>query len=112
MRRGELWWADLGEPVGSAPGYERPCVIVSDDRFNASRIDSVIVVSLYSNLKYARHPGNVLLRVSDTGLDRDSVANVIQVGAVDRQQLIQPVGAVSPVLMAQIDTGLRLALHL
>jgi mRNA interferase MazF len=110
VRRGELWWVDLGSPVGSAPGYERPSVIVSADRFNKSQLNTVIVVPLYSNLDYARHAGNVLLTTLVTGLDRDSVANVTQLGSVDRQQLLRQVGAVPPSLMAQLDDGLRLVL--
>ena len=112
MRRGELWWLDLGEPVGSAPGYERPCVIASSDRFNRSKLNTVTVVLIYSNLRLARHPGNVLLRTSETGLDRDSVANVTQIGTVDRQQLSRNIGFLSTLLMRQIDAGLRLTLDL
>ena len=112
MRRCELWWVDLGDPVGSSPGYERPSVIVSSDRFNYSKLNTVIVVPLYSNLDYAQHAGNVLLAALVTGLDRDSVANVTQVGAVDRQQLLRLVGIVPPSLMAQLDSGIRLVLGL
>ena len=112
VSRGEIWWLDLGVPVGSAPGYLRPGVIVSSNRYNRSRISTVIVVPLYSNAAYARHPGNVILAAHDTGLDRDSVANITQVSAVDRQQLGQRIGAVPPSLMAQLDDSLRLALAL
>lgn len=112
VSRGEIWWLDLGVPIGSASGYLRPGVIVSSDRFNDSRINTVIVVPVYSNLDYARHPGNVVLAAHETGLDRDSVANITQVSAIDHQQLGQRIGAVPPSRMAQIDDGLRLALAL
>ena len=92
--RGELWWLDFGEPVGSTPGRQRPAVIVSSDRFNRSAIGTVIVVPLYSNMNHARHPGNVVLRAADTGLHTDSVANVSQVGSVDRSQILHRIGAV------------------
>lgn len=112
VKRGELWWLDYGEPVGSAPGFERPAVIVSADAFNRSAINTIITVPLYSNLGHARHAGNVLLRAVDTGLAVDSVANVSQLGAVDRQSIIRRIGAVPPSLMRDIDAGLRLALQL
>lgn len=112
MRRGELWWLDFGGPIGSAPCYERPGVIVSVDSFNTSAIGTLIVVPLYSNLKYARHAGNVILRTTDTGLAVDSVANVSQVGSIDRQQIIRRVGAVPPSALRDIDSGFRLALQL
>jgi mRNA interferase MazF len=91
----EIWWADLGEPIGSAPGYRRPVLIVQCDAINQSRIGTVVCVPLTSNLKWADAPGNVLLADSVTGLDRDSVANVSQIVTVDKQQLIQHVGRVS-----------------
>ena len=110
--RGEIWWLDLGTPVGSAPGYLRPGVIVSSDRFNGSRINTVIIVPIYSNPAYTRQPGNVALTALETGLDRDSVANITQVSAIDRQQLGDRIGAVAPSTMSKIDDGLRLALGL
>ena len=112
MKRGELWWLDLGEPVGSAPDYERPCIIASADHFNRSALNTVSVVLVYSNLRLARHPGNVLLPASDTGLNRDSVASVTQIGTVDLQQLDRNIGVLPPSLMCKIDDGLRLALQL
>jgi mRNA interferase MazF len=112
VTRGEVWWVDFGDPVGSAPGYQRPGIIVSADRFNNSKIDTVTIVPMYSNLKHAQHAGNVFLAASATGLDRDSVANVTGIGALDRLQMTRYVGLLPPSLMAQLDTGLRLALGL
>jgi mRNA interferase MazF len=112
VTRGELWWVDFGDPVGSAPGYQRPAVIVSSDRFNNSRINTATIVPVYSNLSYAQHAGNVFLPAAITGLDRDSIANVTQIGTLDRQQILRYAGLLPPSLMAQLDTGLRLALGL
>ena len=103
VRRGDLWWLDFGEPIDPAPGYERPAVVVSADSFNASRLNTIIVVPIYSNLKHAGHASNVLLRAIDTGLDVDSVANITQVGSIDRQLIIRRIGAVPPSLMRDID---------
>ncbi len=112
VSRGEIWWLDLGEPVGSAPGHDRPCIIVSSDRYNRTDIDTVTVVLLYSNLNLGRYPGNVLLVARDTGLVQDSIANVTQVGTFDRQQLLRRIGAVPLSVMGDIDLGLRMALNL
>ena len=112
MRRGEIWWAELPDPVASEPGYSRPVVIISSDRFNVSAINTVAVVYLYSNLAVGGHPGNVILASRDTGLDRDSVANVTQIGTIDKQHLPRRMGAVPPSRLRDIDDGLRLALQL
>ena len=72
IAQGEIWWADLGEPIGSAPGYRRPVLIVQCDAINASRIGTAVCVPLTSNLKWGDAPGNVILRASITGLPKDS----------------------------------------
>lgn len=112
IRRGEVWWASLPAPVGSAPGFRRPLVIVSADSFNRSRIGTALGVPLTTNQALAAAPGNVALSSDDTGLPLDSVANVSLVAAVDRLWLTHRVGALSPGLMRSIDDGLRLALDL
>lgn len=91
ISQGEVWWADLGQPVGSAPGFRRPVVIVQNDSFNRSRIATCVVVPLTSNMRWADAPGNVALTAAATGLPKDSVANVSQVFTVDRSQLTEPV---------------------
>ena len=85
--QGEVWWADIGEPIGSAPGYRRPVVVVQCDALNRSRIGTVVCVPLTSNLKWANAPGNVLLKAGATGLPKDSVANVSLIVALDKGQL-------------------------
>ena len=87
IEQAEVWWADLEEPIGSAPGYRRPVVVVQCNAFNRSRIGTVVCVPVTSNLKWAEAPGNVLLPRSETGLEQDSVANVSLIIALDKQQL-------------------------
>jgi len=91
IAQGDVWWADLGEPTGSEPGYRRPVVVVQCDAFNRSRIATVICVPLTSNLRWSRAPGNVLLVAAATGLRKDSVANVSQLVALDRGTLVEHV---------------------
>lgn len=74
--QGEVWWADLPDPVGSGSGFRRPVLIVQGDALNRSRIATVVCVPLTSNLRWADAPGNVLLSARSTGLPKDSVANV------------------------------------
>lgn len=92
IARGEVWWADLPEPSGSAPGFRRPIVVVQGDAFNHSRISTVVCVPLTSNLRWADAPGNVLLPAGLTGLPKDSVANVSQIVTLDRGSLTERVG--------------------
>jgi mRNA interferase MazF len=92
IAQGEVWWADLGEPLGSQPGFRRPVVAVQGDSFNRSRIATVVCVALTSNLRWAEAPGNVVLEAKLTGLPKDSVANVSQVVTLDRSALIERVG--------------------
>lgn len=92
ISQGEVWWADLGEPTGSGPGYRRPVVVVQCDVLNQSRIGTVVCVPLTSNLKWEGAPGNVLLTSRTTGLSKDSVANVSLIVALDRGQLTESVG--------------------
>jgi len=92
IARGEVWWADLPEPSGSAPGFRRPIVVVQGDAFNHSRISTVVCVPLTSNLRWADAPGNVLLPAGLTGLPKDSVANVSQIVTLDRGSLTERLG--------------------
>jgi mRNA interferase MazF len=112
VKRGEIWWVDAGEPRGSAPACRRPGVIISGDKYNDSVIDTVLVVFLTSNVRLAAMPGNVVLPARGTGLSRESVANVAQIGTVDRDYVFDRIGRVPASLMARIDEGLRRAMAL
>lgn len=107
IAQGEVWWADLAEPRGSAPGFRRPVVIVQGDTLNRSRLPTAVCVSLTGNLKWASAPGNVLLAARSTGLPKDSVANVSQIVTLDRSVLKERAGKLPPkkfdLLLAGID---------
>lgn len=110
ISQGDVWWADLGHPVGSEPGFRRPVIVVQGDSFNRSALRTVVAVPLTSNLRWAAAPGNVRLSARATGLPRDSVANVSQLVALDRSILIERVGRLSSskleLVLAGIDTVL------
>ncbi len=112
IERGTIWWADLGDPRGSAPGFYRPILIVQADAFNRSRIQTLIVVILSSNLRLVGAPGNVLVPARLSGLSKDSVANVSQVMTVDRSDLQELAGRLDAPTLRQVEAGLRLVLHL
>jgi mRNA interferase MazF len=110
IAQGEIWWADLGEPMGSAPGYRRPVLVVQCDAINASRIGTVVCVPLTSNLKWGDAPGNVVLRARMTGLSKDSVANVSLIVALDKQQLTERVGKIPRRQVDLVVTGIDVIL--
>ncbi|MFL6386437.1 MAG: type II toxin-antitoxin system PemK/MazF family toxin [Terriglobales bacterium] len=112
MTRGEIWWADLPKPRGSEPGFRRPVLIIQADSFNRSRIRTVIVAVITSNLRLVDAPGNVLLPALVTGLPRDSVVNVSQLLTLDRSFLTELVDKLSGRLLGDVETGLRLILTL
>jgi mRNA interferase MazF len=108
--QGEVWWADLGEPIGSGPGYRRPVVVVQCDVLNHSRMSTTVCVPITSNLKWEHAPGNVLLSARSTGLDKDSVANVSLIVAVDKRQLTECVGKVPRRELELILAGIEIVL--
>jgi mRNA interferase MazF len=110
--RGEIWWASLPDLVGPEPGYRRPVLIVQDDIFTQSRINTVIVLIITSNTQLAEAPGNTLLHSKATGLPKDSVANVSQVFTVDKKFLIERIGMLPEYLQKKVDEGLRTVLYL
>ena len=112
IERGSVWWADLGEPRGSEPGYRRPLLIIQANAFNRSRIQTVIAAVLTSNLRLLDAPGNVLVPATASGLRRDSVANVSQLITVNRDDLEERSGQVDATTMRRVDAGLRLVLAL
>jgi mRNA interferase MazF len=112
IQRGEIWWADLPEPRRSEPGYRRPVLVIQADAFNRSRIQTVLVAVITSNIDLAAAPGNVVLPARSSGLHRDSVVNVSQVLTLDRGFLTEHAGTLPARLQGSVDAGLRLILQL
>ena len=112
MYRGDIWWANLPDPNGSSAGYRRPMVIVQANAFTTSRITTVIVAAITSNLRLATAPGNVFLAAGESGLPRDSVINVSQLITLDKTILDVYIGRVTTKTMEQLDNGIRLVLDI
>ena len=111
IRQGEVYWVDLGDPIGSGPGYRHPYLVVQNNLFNQSRINTVVVCALTSNLKRARAPGNVLLRAGEANLAKGSVVNISQVFTVDKSRLRERIGRLSPERLRIVLDGIALLLE-
>jgi mRNA interferase MazF len=112
IKRGEIWWAELPEPVGSGPGYKRPLLIIQSNDFNKSKIRTVIVAGITSNLRLAGAPGNILLPAKTSKLPKESVINVSQIITIDKSLLAEKVHQLPNNIIAQVDEGIKLALKL
>jgi mRNA interferase MazF len=111
MKRGEIWWASLGEPNGSEPGYRRPVLIIQSDDFNQSAIRTVICAIISSNMNLAMAPGNVNVSARNSGLPKPSVVNVSQIITIDKSVLTERVKRLDAQSMIQVEEGLKLVLH-
>ena len=112
MIRGEIWWADFGLPFGSEPGFKRPVLIIQDNAFNRSKIHTVLVVPLTTNIELAKAPGNVYAAKEKTKLPKDSVIVVSQLMALDKKRLIKKRANPDNSLLSETERGLLLVLGL
>lgn len=112
MRRGEIWWASLGDPRGSAPGLRRPVLIVQSNDFNGSAIGTTICAAITSNMRLADAPGNVRITRRVSGLPHDSVVNVSQLITLDKHRLTDNVRRLPAQSLRDVEAGIRLVLAL
>lgn len=112
IRRGQLYWVDLGEPRGSSPGFERPAVVIQDNDFNRTGLRTVVIALITTNLRLGEMDGNVLIMPGKNGLKNPSVVNVTQIYTVNKSDLVDFIGNLKPSEMERVDNGLRLVLTL
>ncbi len=112
VKKGEVWWASLGEPRGSEPGYKRPVVIVSANEFNKSTIKTVIVAVITSNLRLAEAPGNFSVSKKDSGLAKESVVNISQLLTLDKSFLVEKSKKIPELKLIRLNEGLKLVLSI
>jgi mRNA interferase MazF len=112
IERGRVYWADLGQPVGSRPANRRPVLVIQSDSYNESQLATVLVAVVTSNTALATMPGNVFLPTAVTGLPRDSVVNVTALVTLNKSDLSEQVGQVPSRLLDDVDRGLRRVLSL
>ncbi len=111
IRQGDVFWIDLTDPSGSEPGYRHPHVVIQNNVFNESRIQTVVVCAVTSNLDRGKSPGNVVLRKGEARLPKPSVVNISQVFTVDKKDLVEKIGTLSPRRVREILDGIRLLLE-
>jgi mRNA interferase MazF len=111
IRQGDVFWVDFGEPGGSGPGFRHPYVVLQNNVFNASRLNTVVLCALTSNVERAKAPGNVLLRKGEGNLPKDSVVNITQIVTIDKSDLVEKIGSLSPRRINQIVEGVELLLE-
>jgi mRNA interferase MazF len=108
IEQGEIYWIDFDEPSGSEPGYRHPHVVIQNNLFNASKINTVVVCALTSNLKRAEAPGNVILAKGEANLPKQSVVNITQIYTVNKTDLAEKIGKVSEKKCKEILEGIKL----
>ena len=108
INQGDIFWIELGIPSGSSPGYRHPHVVIQNNLFNKSKINTVVACALTLNLKRAKAPGNVLLSQGEVNLKKESVVNISQIITVDKTDLVEKIGTLSPKRVCQILEGIRL----
>lgn len=111
IKQGDIFWLDLGEPQGSGPGFLHPYVVIQNDAFNLSKIQTVVVCELTSNLQRASAPGNIFLRKGEGNLKKPTVVNVSQIYTVDKSVLAEKIGTLTKDRVAEIFAGLKLLLE-
>lgn len=108
IKQGDIFWVDLGQPSGSEPGYRHPHLVIQNNVFNRSRINTVVVCSLTSNLQRAQSPGNIVLHKGEASLTRRSVINITQIFTVDKRDLVEKIGSITSDRMRQVLEGIEL----
>lgn len=111
IKQGDLYWVDQDEPIGSEPGYRRPFVVVQNNLFNQSKINTVVVCALTTNLNRSIIPGNVTLSEGEAGLSKPSVVNITQLVTVDKRDLGEYIGTISRKKVESIAQGINLLLE-
>ena len=112
IQRGDVCWADLGEPRGSRPAKRRPVLVIQSGPYNASRLNTTLAAVITSNTGLAAMPGNVFVPAVASGLSKDSVVNITALVTLDKKDLDPAIGQLPASLMHEVDRGLRRVLGL
>ena len=111
INQGDIYWVELEEPIGSEPGYSHPHLVIQNNIFNRSKINTVVLCSLTSNLKRAKAPGNVLLKKGEANLPKASVVNISQIYTINKMQLREFIGRISPKQLRKVLKGVHLLIE-
>jgi mRNA interferase MazF len=111
IKQGDIYWIDFGTPKGSEPGFRHPHIVIQNNVFNASKIRTVVVCALTSNLKWAKSPGNVLIKKGEGNISKDTVVNILQIETIDKSFLTERIGTLSRSRIKQIMEGIHLLME-
>lgn len=106
IRYGALHWLKADGPDGAVQDYAHPYLVIQDDLFNSSRIHTVVVCALTTNLGRITEPGNVMLDLGEGGLPKQSVVVVSQLLSVDKDRLGERIGMLSAERVEQVLAGI------
>jgi len=109
IKQGDIFWLKLRTPKGSKPGFRHPHIVVQNDVFNASRINTAVVCALTTNLKRSQAPGNITLNKGEANLTKKSVVNISQIFTVNKSELIEKIGSLSSKRTNEITEGIKLS---
>jgi mRNA interferase MazF len=112
IRKGSIYWVDFSPGKGSEPMGRRPGLVLQSDILNDSKINTVIMLSITSTLKFGELPGNVILRKGEANLPKRCVINVTQIKSVDKSSVKDKIGALSKKRMDEVQEGLKLVMSL
>ncbi len=107
IKQGDIFWIELPAPRGSESGYRHPHVVIQNNLFNCSRINTVVLCALTSNLQRASSPGNVLLKKGEANLPKASVVNITQIITLNKSELEEKIGTLSPKRIDEINNGIK-----
>jgi len=111
ISQGDVFWVDLGKPSGSGPGYRHPYVVIQNNVFNQSRIGTVVVCSLTSNLELDASPGNVTLKRGEAGLPKRSVVNISQIFTANKADLVKLIGKLSQQRILEVLSAVHILIE-
>ncbi len=112
IRKGSVYWVDFSPPKGSEPMGRRPGLVVQNDILNDSKLNTVIVAAITSNLKFGELPGNVILRQGEANLPKRSVVNMTQIKTVDKASLREMIGSLKKDRLAEVYEGMKLVMDI
>lgn len=107
IQQGDLVWVSFPRPRGSKPAGRRPALVIQADAFNRSRINTVIVAAITSQLKYESMPGNIRLLKGEAGISKASVINITQIHSIDRAFIASRIGSIGTEKLEQVKAGMR-----
>jgi mRNA interferase MazF len=108
INQGDIFWIDFTPPDGSEPGFRHPHLVIQNNLFNRSRINTVVVCTLTSNMKRAGSPGNLALNKGEANLPKKSVVNITQIFTVNKSDLSEKIGTLSKERIFQVLQGIHL----